>query len=883
MKKTFAVISHTHWDREWYLPFEKFRIRLVDLIDNLLAILKSSPEYRFHLDAQTIVLEDYLELRPNNKALLKKYIKEGRILVGPWYVQNDFNLTSGEATVRNLIIGQSIADEFGNCMRIGYAADQFGLISQLPQLFTQMGLDSCIFGRGANLPDTPPQLYWEGADKSVIYCEFMKWWYNNLQRLPSDTNEAAKLIKQKTDSMDPFMQTNNYMLMNGVDHLEAQEDLLPILDAVRKNLPEDVEIFQDIFTDFAKRSQKFIQDNKIELKTLEGELRYGGEDKVLTGTLSSRVYLKQANAAAQTALEKYVEPLYAMLDGKGTEDYPKDHLTYLWKLLIKNHPHDSICGCSVDSVHRHMVDRYERIKENTDELIRRGMQSIADHADRKCFNGSDYTLTVFTPVPYNGDYTVSAEIMIPENEGIKNFELLRANGKKLPFTVTYARRGGYSSLSPVNLPGDVTVMRYGIRFTLPFSGAGYEILTVRPCEGEMTVTNSASNPAYMENDYLRCEINGNGTVTVTDKATGKLYHGLFALEDTEEAGDEYVHRETEGAITYTSHGVSAEIRTVEQNAHCQSREITYGLKIDRDGEKTIPVTVLLTLAKGSRVLEAEVKLTNTAKDHRIRVLVPTYIKTAETYAGMPYDCVRRPISADDNYRRQPNNGYVAVTDGKCGAAILDEGLYEYEHKGDNTGTVALTLLRATGTVNWFKDKETTPEEWISPEAQCMGENTARFGFCPFAGTVEDSGIFMEAEMFSAPPLTHSAPIDMRKLMSGRPFVQGTDIGGCIFYRQPNHADKKLPTALQTLKLSGDNGKIVMTASKKAENGCSRIVRMFNTSESEVEFTVFVDKRLRNIAKLSPDERVVLEPSIPFDGRKIRLTARPKEIITLEIK
>ena len=250
---------------------------------------------------------------------------------------------------------------------------------------------------------------------------------------------------------------------------------------------------------------------------------------------------------------------------------------------------------------------------------------------------------------------------------------------------------------------------------------------------------------------------------------------------------------------------------------------------------------------------------------------------------MPYDCVRRPISDDDNYRRQPNNGYVAVTDGKCGAAILNEGLYEYEHKGDNTGTVALTLLRATGTVNWFKDKETTPEEWISPEAQCLGENTARFGFCPFAGTVEDSGIFMEAEMFSAPPLTHSAPIDMRKLMSGRPFVQGTDIGGCIFYRQPNHADKKLPTALQTLKLSGDNGKIVMTASKKAENGCSRIVRMFNTSESEVEFTVFVDKRLRNIAKLSPDERVVLEPSIPFDGRKIRLTARPKEIITLEIK
>lgn len=883
MKKTLAVISHTHWDREWYLPFEKFRIKLVDLIDRLLIILKKYPEYRFHLDAQTVVLEDYLELRPANKALLKKYVKEGRILIGPWYVQNDFNLTSGEATVRNLIIGQSIADEYGSCMRIGYAADQFGLISQLPQIFTQMGMDSCIFGRGANLPETPPQLYWEGADKSVIYCEFMKWWYNNLQRLPADPDEACKLIKKKVSEMEPFMQTNNYLLMNGVDHLEAQEDLFPIFEAVRDKLSEDCEIKQDIFTDFVKRSQKFIKDNNIELNKLYGELRYGGESKVLTGTLSSRVYLKQANSAAQTALEKYVEPLYAMLDSKGAEDYPKDHLNYLWKTLIKNHPHDSICGCSVDAVHRHMMDRYERIKENTDELIRRGMQSISDHADRKAFRDTDYTLTVFSPVPYSGSYTVNTEIMIPEKDGVKNFTLIRANGKPIPFSVTYAKRGGYSSITPINLPGDVTVIRYGVRFTLPFSGAGYEILTVRPCEGEVTVANENAAPTYMENEYLRCEINGNGTVSVTDKATGKLYHGLFALEDTEEAGDEYVHLESEDAETFTSHGCKAEIRVIEQNAHCQSREIKYDFKIRRDGEKTIPVTALLTLTAESKTLDVRLRFTNTAKDHRLRVLIPTYIKTDETYAAIPYDCTKRKISTVEEYRRQPNNGYVAVSDGKCGAAILNEGLYEYEHKGDHTGTVALTLLRSTGTVAWYKDKSLISEEWISPEAQCLGENTAHFGFCPFAGTVENSGIFGEAEMFTAPPLTHSSPVDTRKLLSGRPFVQSADVGGCIFYRQPNNPDKKLPAALQTLKLSGDGGRIVVTASKKAENGCSRIVRLFNTSESEIEFTVFVDKRLRNIAKLSPDERMVLEPSIPFDGRKIRLTARGKEIITLEIK
>ena len=57
MKKRYCLISHTHWDREWYLPFENFRMRLVDLIDNLLDILKEDKEYRFHLDAQTIVLD----------------------------------------------------------------------------------------------------------------------------------------------------------------------------------------------------------------------------------------------------------------------------------------------------------------------------------------------------------------------------------------------------------------------------------------------------------------------------------------------------------------------------------------------------------------------------------------------------------------------------------------------------------------------------------------------------------------------------------------------------------------------------------------------------------------------------------------------------------
>ena len=167
--KLFCVISHTHWDREWYMPLESMKLRLCDLIDRCLVILDEQPEYIFHLDAQTVVLEDYLDIRPEMRDKLRKYISEERLMVGPWYLQNDYYLTSGESTVRNLLEGRRIAEAFGHCDTVGYAPDQFGNISQLPQILKGFGIDNFIFGRGLDTrrPDgsvMPSEFIWEGAD-----------------------------------------------------------------------------------------------------------------------------------------------------------------------------------------------------------------------------------------------------------------------------------------------------------------------------------------------------------------------------------------------------------------------------------------------------------------------------------------------------------------------------------------------------------------------------------------------------------------------------------------------------------------------------------------------------------------------------------------------
>ena len=148
-KLTVHIISHSHWDREWYMPLEKHKLKLVDLINDNLEMLSENPEYRsFHLDGQTIVLDDYLEICPEKKKEIKRLVEEGRLVTGPWYVLQDEFLTSGEANIRNLLTGCREAEEYGKNCRVGYFPDAFGNVGQMPQILKQAGMEAVVFGRG---------------------------------------------------------------------------------------------------------------------------------------------------------------------------------------------------------------------------------------------------------------------------------------------------------------------------------------------------------------------------------------------------------------------------------------------------------------------------------------------------------------------------------------------------------------------------------------------------------------------------------------------------------------------------------------------------------------------------------------------------------------
>jgi alpha-mannosidase len=229
-------VSHTHWDREWYLPFNQFRIYLVGTLDLLLDLLRRNPEYKyFMLDGQTIVLEDYLEVKPEKAEELKRFIREGRVLVGPWYVQPDEFLVSGEALVRNLLLGHQIAAKFGKVMKIGYLPDSFGHCAQMPQILNGFGIDSAVFARGIGNEPVKTEFRWKALDDSEVLVVHLRQTYCNAGYLSKEIGKELERLKTIIKELNPHCSTRNLLLMDGCDHLPPRVELLKLIQEINKN------------------------------------------------------------------------------------------------------------------------------------------------------------------------------------------------------------------------------------------------------------------------------------------------------------------------------------------------------------------------------------------------------------------------------------------------------------------------------------------------------------------------------------------------------------------------------------------------------------------------------------------------------------------------
>lgn len=748
MKKNVHVISHSHWDREWYMPFECHRAKLIKLIDDCMELFENDENFRcFYLDGHTALLEDYLEIKPQNRDKIKKYVKEGKFTVGPWYVLQDEFLTSAEANIRNLLVGMSIASEFGKVTLLGYFPDSFGNAGQMPQLLKQAGMKAVAFGRGVkptgmnNSVSTGSdynsrfsELYWKSPDGSMLPAILFANWYDNGKDLPVDGNR--EYWNNTLQNIEKYASTTELLLMNGCDHQPVQRNISQALEAVREKYPD----YNFIHSNFEKYVKDLIAVLPNDLATIQGELT--GQDTEgwfnLVNTASSHVDLKIMNKTCENLLENVAEPLsvIAVLLGK---DYDGDMILYAWKTLMKNHPHDSICGCNCDEVNEEVRIRFMKSRQVAETIINDNLDYIAQHMDITKLQDCDAIFAVINTFAKERCGLVSIDVEVRRIYGTEKihlaygeindtlytgaYELIDVNGRRIPCTVTNPRaRFGYE-LPDEHFRQPYTAETVTVTFEASsISAMGYQVYGLRKTGANMEKASLVTEKNAMENEYIKVTINTDGTINVLDKESDREFRGLLRFEDVADLGSEYTFVPARGDMPIFSGNTSAKIEVISDEEFMAEYKIETEMRIPRSADDTaederntyvglkerkggrsketvnITITSYVSLMKNGRNVMVRTELTNTARDHRLRVLFPNNLECSTHKAESVFEAVKRENKHKPSWvypsgcERQ--QGFVMMQDETSGLAVATVGLYEYEILEDNT--IAVTLVRAVG-------------------------------------------------------------------------------------------------------------------------------------------------------------------------------------------
>jgi alpha-mannosidase len=752
----FFVVPHTHWDREWYSPFEHFHLRLAEVVDGVIDVLERDPDFTsFTLDGQAIVLEDYLAIRPANEDRLRALMSAGRIEVGPSYMLPDEFLVGAESLVRNLLIGRAVCRRLGAEPSVaGYMPDSFGHPEQLPQILAGFGIESFIFSRGMGdeLDEIGLVFRWTAPDGSSVLAFQQLPHYDNFARIRG-IDDAEHRVRRIGERFGPALDragVHEVLLCNGSDHLSVQADLPELCAELEQRFP-GARFAISGYGDYVQAAAG------ARAPVWTGELLGSRMQNVLRGVNSARLYLKQANEHAEQRLLA-VETLTALRALQDGEAFPGADFRFAWSELLRCQPHDSICGCSCDEVHRDMMVRYASLQRTLSFL-------------------QDRALTVQT-CP-GGATRVTVVNVLPQ------------------------RRRGL-----IELPGTEPVI-------VELDGFCARAVELTPAQSEPPPPDAAGTA--IESERFRVEAAPDGTLTLLDKANGRRFENLHALEDAPDMGDLYNFCPVEGARRWRSEHacvrVLADGPVVWELEVCVDAELLAGL----DSElRPLPDTVTLgartvvRLVQGTGRIEFRTTLDNPARNHRLRVTFPTGPAVGPVRAEGQFALVRRPLEP-----RPPRADWCEPPDGTqhtCGAvalgpiAVLTKGLPEYEARADDAGAeLSLTLLRAVGIISRRAGEiATRPQsagpQLETPEGQCLGRHEVEYA------------LLLDADGLG----------DAELLRASQDYRQGLVV-------VPGEA-----RLAPSLALEGD---VVFSCLKGAEDDDGLVLRCFNPAEAPVSAAV----------------------------------------------
>ena len=878
------VVAHTHWDREWYHPAGRFRQRLVALIDELLD--DTGARIPFLLDGQAVVLDDYAELRPDRVDALARCLRDGLVEAGPWYVLADELIPSGEALVRNLLAGRRVMHRIGAAAPpVLYSPDAFGHAAALPVIARGFGCELAIVWRGYGGARWPAgdTAHWRAADgSSVLLFHLPPDGYEFGSSLPTDAQEARERWRLVSETLRPRSRTGVTLLQNGADHHALQSNFRAAIDALSA-AAAPTRIQQATLRTFAAELVR--RARTLDLPTVQGELRDSyGYAWTLQGTFATRARQKRRNAHAERLLVRDAEPWAAI--AARVRGVSRRHLVdAAWRSVLLSHPHDTLCGCSVDEVARAMDARLDDAIVQGSGVRDDAMLDLLGHdASEARTRKPDWRSLVLvrnrSTRPRGGVAELEIESFLADvgvgpgstpPERVRQVVSPRLLRGEVPVQLLATRRANRRVESPRHYPDNDLVEIRRVVAWLP-AIAPYAVTplaldegrgSATPTEGSVTATSET-----IDNGIVRVVLEPDGTITFGAANDTWSVAAAVALEDVGDRGDLYTHSPY-GAVRTEARYLRSRLMYVgplrgeiETRWRIVVPSVTDrrlgGARRDGRGAGFVDVRMRLRIDAASPFIRVLVDGVNGATDHRLRVRFRTGVMARRVVADAAFGPVERTaLGVSDDERRvelppstAPLHRYVSVFDAHRGVTVYSDGLAEYE--ADTNGDVAVTLIRAVGELS----RNDLPERpghagWPAPtpEAQVLG---------PFGG---------EFAVFPHGPAS-AATTDLIERISDDvllPLV-GTTLRSALSDYPPTRG----------LELEGQG--LAFSAAKESEDGRWLVVRCVNITDEPTQGRWHLPFEPTEVVLARLDETP--ESSLTPSARTVSFAAAPRAVVTI---
>lgn len=894
MSKKVHVVPHSHWDREWYFTTSRSKVYLMKDLHDVLDTLEADPEFKFMLDAQASLLDDYTKWMPQDEERIKKFVKEKRLIIGPWYTQTDQMVISAESIVRNMYYGMKRCEDFGGYMNVGYVPDSFGQAGNMPQIYQAFGIRDSLFWRGVSDDMVKHTDYmWQGDDGSEVFVTQIPFGYYIGGNIPEEEPESEAFWQSECfKKAGARSATDNIYFPNGFDQAPVRKNLSKILEDRRKADPENEYKISTI--------EEYIADVKAadpDLEKVQGELLIAKHMRIHKSIFSSRSDLKVLNTEVQNYVTNVMEPVLVMSSLLGNE-YPKETVKEIWKLLFENAAHDSIGSCIADTANEDVYVRYKQARDiavNLVELHERLIVTSLNRQDKKI------TWTLFNTLPVTREETIEFKTYLPDGQ----FMIKDANGEPVNYSILSKRDltdyilTQTIRLNPskkIYIPAKVYEAVIVIN-KKDIPSFGYEQLSIEFDQSSECEMKSVST---LENEYYSISVNEDGSFDVFEKASKKTYKKQGVLVENGDDGDSFNYSPPRQDLEVYATDFKPTI-TMEGSDLVSKALISYDMKVPADldaraqgiCEVSMPIVLTVGLRKASKVIDINVHVDNHGLSHRLCILFDSHLATTFNTADQQFGCIDRPngyekemalyIQSANNTEEkvtnplepanwqqsetswqeppiaiEPCQSYVSLHDDNSTVTVIPQGVREYEIIGDTKNIIRLTLFRTYGFMGkenlLYRPGRASGERIIeTPDAQLLKPMDFACGVAYLPESFNASNIEHIAKAYNTPVDVY----EYAEFLNGRLIFSQMEIEGTNKEKQ------------SWIKASGN---LVVSAIKNAEEKPGIVIRLFNGKShlplkekiafvSKVKKACLLNLREEEVETLTVNENVVTLPEI----------------------